>query len=154
MVSTKESWSSYKLIWWSSHQKQSSDTIPYFGQRPNYFVVWFGSSLVLSLQTWNFSPGLQFNLQNQPKVDFHCEKNFIATSCLSVWWILCITILVFYPLALKGKSKYIFPSVGCANFGSMKALGTSQLVPIRSPGTSCCQRNEGLNSSRRKNTVY
>ena len=30
------------------------------------------------------------------------------------------------------------PSLGCANLGSIKALGTSQLVPIRSPGTRSC----------------
>ena len=33
------------------------------------------------------------------------------------------------------------PYLGCANFGPMKALGTSQLVPTRSPGNSCSQSN-------------
>ena len=37
----------------------------------------------------------------------------------------------------------VVPSLGCATFGTMKALGTSQLVSIRSPGTSCCQSHYG-----------
>ena len=32
-------------------------------------------------------------------------------------------------------------SLANANFGPMKALGTSQLGPIRSPRISCCQSN-------------
>ena len=50
-------------------------------------------------------------------------------------------IMIFNPEALKDKPKKLFsaaPSLGCAHFGPIKALGTSQLVPISSPGTSCC----------------
>ena len=41
-------------------------------------------------------------------------------------------------------------SLGCTNMGLRKALGTSQLVLIKSPGTSCCQINQ---CSRWKHTV-
>ena len=39
------------------------------------------------------------------------------------------------PRGVEGQAKKPFsaaPSLGCANLGPMKALGTSQLVPIRS----------------------
>ena len=60
-----------------------------------------------------------------------------------ILWILCIIQSQWQKfIVLNGKPKNFFsaaPSLGCANFGPMKALGTSQLVPIKSPGTSCCQ---------------
>ena len=46
------------------------------------------------------------------------------------------------------------PSLGCAHFRPIKALGTSQLVPTRSPGTSCCQSNIGPLSSWQIHTVH
>ena len=45
------------------------------------------------------------------------------------------------------------PSLECANFRPIKALGTSQLVPIRPPGTNCCQSFFRPLSSRQKHAV-
>ena len=61
----------------------------------------------------------------------------------------------FLPIGVEVQFQILFsaaPSLGCANFGPMKALGRIQLVPIRCPGTSSCLSNWSL-SSRRKHTV-
>ena len=48
------------------------------------------------------------------------------------------------PRGVEGKAKKLSSaalSLSCASFGPMKALRTSQLFPISSPGTSWCQNN-------------
>ena len=64
----------------------------------------------------------------------------------------------FLLIGVAGQAKKTFffavPSLGCANFGAMKALRTSQLVLSRSSGTICWWTNIGPLGRRRKHTVH
>ena len=46
---------------------------------------------------------------------------------------------VFLPIGVEGEPKKLFSAAPFLGFGPIKALATGQLVPVRSPGTSCCQ---------------
>ena len=61
----------------------------------------------------------------------------------------------FLPISVKWAAKNLFSAASSSmfNFRPLKALGTSQLVLIKSPGTSCCCCLITPLSSRQKRTV-
>ena len=94
------------------------------------------------------SPCRNLKSRVQCKTDNIAHCTLLGTNYTCFTWVTMAKYCGLIPIQVKGKEKKLFPpallSFGWANFGIMKVLGRSQLVPIRSPGTSCWHSNQGL----------